>query len=153
MVVSEQIEQLFGDAFDMFGPAFALVTAERGILIMNYDGLAALQFDFGDERGRFLAGHFELGQFFQSTGPGEVVPVGPAREQMNLRDMFGNGLKVREVDLHFVNACRSGFEAVWPNRTAGERVARSDHAQNAVHDVSRGEIKGEFPREMREDFF
>ena len=50
VVVSEQIDQLFGDAFDMFGPAFALVTAERGILIMNYDGLAALQFDFGDKR-------------------------------------------------------------------------------------------------------
>ena len=65
--------------------------------------------------------------------------------------MFGNGLKVREVDLHFVNACRSGFEAVWPNRTAGERVARSDH-QERRHGVSRGEIKGEFPRN-EEDFF
>ena len=50
MIIPEEVEQLFGDSSDMFGPTFALVTAKRGILIMNHDGLAALQFDFGDER-------------------------------------------------------------------------------------------------------
>ena len=110
---------------------------------MNHDGLAALKFDFGDERRRFLTGHFELGQFFQSTGPGEVVSVGPAREQMDLGNMSGKRLEVREVDLDLIDTCRSGFEAVGPDGTAGQRIARSDHAQNSVHDVPSGEVQGE----------
>ena len=74
MVVSEQIEQLFGDAFDMFGPAFALVTAERGILIMNYDGLAALQFDFGDEREGFSPGTLNSANFFNPLARAKLFP-------------------------------------------------------------------------------
>ena len=62
---------------------------------------------------------------------------------MDLRDVVFHRLEVREVDLDLIDACRSCFEAVGPDGTAGQRIARSDHAQNSVHDVPSGEVQGE----------